>query len=165
MKQIFLIRHAKSSWKNPDLDDFDRPLNKRGKRNAPEMARRLAVQGIVPDRIVSSPAKRARKTAVQLAKGTGYSKERIVYRDDLYHGSIRCYVKTIKRHLQDVDRLFIVGHNCTLTDLACYLSGSYFENIPTAGIVALECVEKKRFRGKEGGCRVLFFDFPRNRFP
>ncbi|MGA9237317.1 MAG: histidine phosphatase family protein, partial [Desulfobacterales bacterium] len=64
MKLIILIRHAKSSWKDPSLGDFDRPLNKRGKRNAPFMGQKLKERKIIPDLLLSSPAKRARKTAI-----------------------------------------------------------------------------------------------------
>ncbi|HID69647.1 MAG TPA: hypothetical protein EYP35_04115 [Desulfobacterales bacterium] len=68
MKHLLICRHAKSSWKDPSLADFDRPLNKRGKRDAPQMGKMLVSHGIFPDLIVSSPAKRAKKTALRLAK-------------------------------------------------------------------------------------------------
>jgi phosphohistidine phosphatase len=163
VKRLFLIRHAKSSWDYPDLDDFDRPLNKRGKRDAPEMAERLNIKGLMPDRIVSSPAKRAKKTAVQMAKGTGYSKGSIVYDRVLYHGTIKSYVDVIEKNFKDVDVLFLVGHNYTLTDLAESLSGIFLENIPTCGIVALEYKTSDCFVSRTGAGKMLFFDFPKNR--
>ena len=72
MKRLVLIRHAKSSWKNPGLRDFDRPLNKRGKADAPEMGRRLAQRSLMPDRLLSSPAKRAIRTAEIIADAIGF---------------------------------------------------------------------------------------------
>ena len=77
MKTIILVRHAKSSWKDPGLDDFDRPLNKRGKRNAPFMGGKLKKRDILPDLVLSSPAKRAKKTAIAVAKALGYPKKEI----------------------------------------------------------------------------------------
>ena len=68
MKKLYLIRHAKSSWKDITLDDFDRPLNKRGKTDAPFMAQKLKDKNIYPDIIISSPAKRAKSTAKAFKK-------------------------------------------------------------------------------------------------
>ncbi len=79
MKTLYLVRHAKSSWSNPALSDFDRGLNKRGKRNAPVMGKRMVVDGVKPDLIVSSPAKRALKTARIIAKEIGYPRKNIVF--------------------------------------------------------------------------------------
>ncbi len=84
MKTLLLIRHAKSSWNDPEMDDFDRPLNKRGKLNAPEMATRLLSRGVVPELIISSPAKRACSTARIMAKEWKYPKEAILLEEELY---------------------------------------------------------------------------------
>jgi len=75
MKTIILVRHAKSSWKDPSLDDFDRPLNKRGKRNAPFMGNKLKERKIMPDLILSSPAKRAKKNSHSCCQGTRLSQK------------------------------------------------------------------------------------------
>ena len=83
MKRLFLVRHAKSSWDDPSLDDMDRPLNNRGKRNAPEMGIRLRKQGIIPDLLISSPAKRAHTTAKSISEEIGYPKKKIVIDDRL----------------------------------------------------------------------------------
>ena len=162
MKRLFLIRHAKSSWDDPDLSDFDRPLNKRGKRNGPEMAKRLADLDVRPDLVVASPAKRAKKTARYMAKGTGYPVEDIRYIDGLYMGSMDYYVKVIEKSFKEADTLFLVGHNYTITDLAEYLSGESFENVPTCGVVALDYSSKGGFSDSPGGGHLLFFDFPKN---
>ncbi|MFB3041695.1 MAG: histidine phosphatase family protein, partial [Candidatus Poribacteria bacterium] len=75
MKTLLILRHAKSSWEHPELTDHDRPLNKRGKRDAPRMGKLLRVQGLVPDLIMSSTAKRARSTAKTVARKSGYKEK------------------------------------------------------------------------------------------
>ncbi|MGB3211554.1 MAG: histidine phosphatase family protein [Desulforhopalus sp.] len=162
MKKLCLIRHAKSSWSNLDLDDFSRPLSKRGKEDCPRMAARLAMTGIRPDLIVSSPAKRAKKTALCMAKSAGYSKDAISYEDDLYLGSLAYHLQLIDNLLKKVDVLFLVGHNNTLTELAEYLTGSTFGNVPTCGIVVVEYPEQNGFTSEPGVGRTVFFDFPKN---
>ncbi len=165
MKRLFLIRHAKSSWDKPELSDFDRPLNKRGKRNGPEMASRLEKLGVVPDLIISSPAKRARKTAAYMAKGTGYSKKAIHYIESLYMGSMDSYIRVLQEAFKEADTVFLVGHNYTITDLAEFLSGGSFANVPTCGVVALEYGKAGGFSAAAGAGKLLFFDFPKNTSP
>jgi len=162
VKRLYLIRHAKSSWSNPELDDFSRPLNKRGKKDCPEMATRLAKAAIRPDLIVASPAKRARKTAVCIAKGTGYNKKNIDYYEDLYFGTFSHHLQLIEELLGKVNVLFLVGHNYTMTELGEHLTGSYLGNVPTCGIVGVEYPEPDGFTSGAGAGRLLFFDFPKN---
>lgn len=161
-QRLYLIRHAKSSWEDPRLDDFDRPLSKRGKKNGPEMARRLSAKGICPDLIVSSPARRARKTAAFMAEGTGYKKKKILYDKGLYFGALPYHLQLIASLFKDAGVLFLVGHNYTITELAEYLTGSSFGNVPTCGIVAVEYSTNFGFTSEAGGGRLLFFDFPKN---
>lgn len=165
MKRLFLIRHAKSSWGEPELSDFDRPLNKRGKRNGPEMAARLKTLEVVPDLIIASPAKRARKTAVYMAKGTGYSKNAIRYNTNLYMGSMDSYLRALEEAFTEAGTVFLVGHNYTITELAEFLSGEAFANIPTCGVVALEYGNAGGFSSAAGAGKLLFFDFPKNTSP
>ena len=84
MKKLYLARHAKSSWKNPDLDDYDRPLNKRGIRDAPFIGKKLKEKNILPDLIISSPAIRAITTAKELAAQMGYPEENIILDENIY---------------------------------------------------------------------------------
>ncbi len=165
MKQLYLIRHAKSSWSQPDLTDFDRPLNKRGKQNAPFMAGRLSARGIFPQRIVSSPAKRAKKTAIQIAEGTGFKKEDITYDKGLYLAELSHFINIIQYHLRDVDILFAVGHNSTITELAEYLTGDRFFNVPTCGVVGIEYRGKGGFKKAPGSGSLLIFDYPKKIVP
>ncbi len=162
MKQLFLIRHAKSSWAVHGLDDFDRPLSKRGKADGLDMANRLAEAGVQPDLIVASPAKRAKKTARMMAKATGYKKKKINYYDQLYLGTLPFHLQLIEQLFRKVDSLFLVGHNDTLTELAEYLTGRRFGNVPTCGIVAVEYPQPGGFSCDAGAGKLLFFDFPKN---
>lgn len=162
MKQVYLIRHAKSSWANPALDDFDRPLNGRGKKNAPEMAGRLGSRGLRPDVIISSPAKRARRTAACMAKGTGYRKSDIIFDENLYIGSLSYHLEVIEKFFRKYDTLFVVGHNHTFTELADYLTGKEFGNVPTCGVVGISYCNKQRDVTIPGAGELLFFDYPKN---
>lgn len=151
MKHLLICRHAKSSWKNPRLADFDRPLNKRGKRNAPRMGKMLVSHGIHPDLIVSSPAKRAKKTALQLAKKLNYPKKRIVYRDRIYSATPDELIDCIHTFDDHSNQAIVIGHNSGFTTLANILGNLHIDNVPTCGIVALKFevdswkdVEKKK---------------------
>jgi phosphohistidine phosphatase len=162
MKTLYIVRHAKSSWDYPELDDMDRPLNNRGKRNAPEMGKRLAKQHIKPGLLVTSPAKRARATAKNIAKEIGISPGEIVRNDLLYHGSISSILEVISTTDDHLDDMMIVGHNPGFTELANYLTGSDIYNIPTCGVVAIEFdVESWNEIGEKTG-KLLFFDYPKN---
>jgi len=163
VKQLYLIRHAKSSWSHPDLADFDRPLNKRGRNNAPLMAGRISARGIKPQRIISSPAKRAKKTAQFMAKGTGFKKGNIIYEQGLYFSECNEVVDIIEKYIRDVEILFVVGHNSTITDLAGNFTGSHFVNVPTCGVVGIEYRGENKFKKNilvSGS--LLFFDYPKN---
>lgn len=162
MKRLFLIRHAKSSWDSPSHDDFKRPLNNRGKKNGPEMAQRLAHLSVVPDLILASPAKRAKKTATYMAKGTGYPAESISYHEGLYLGSMTYHLDLLEKGFKKVDTVFLVGHNYTITELAEYLTDTRISNVPTCGVVAIEYTDKKGFSRDSGRGKLLFFDFPKN---
>jgi len=110
MKTVFLLRHAKSSWDHPATDDRDRPLNKRGKRQAPEMGRLIRAENLTPDLILSSPATRACKTAEAVAQYSGYDGE-IDGIDDFYPGKPADYLRVLRKLPDGVMRVMVVGHN------------------------------------------------------
>lgn len=161
MKRLILCRHAKSSWKDLSLDDIDRPLNKRGKRDAPEMGGRMARLGIQPDAIISSPAKRARKTARQLAEALGFKKNNVIIVDRIYDAGVDELLDII-HGFDDADGLVImVGHNPETTIVANLLGGLAIDNIPTCGVVALDfAVDSWRDVANAGGS-MAFFDYPK----
>ncbi|MGL1930143.1 MAG: histidine phosphatase family protein [Desulfotalea sp.] len=159
MKYLYLIRHAKSSWQDTSLKDYDRPLKNRGKNDVAIMAERLRVEGIKFDLMVSSPAKRARSTARKIAKGTGYRKKDIVYTKDLYLSSVSKYRDAINDYFRQADVLAIVGHNEVITECAELLTRENIGNIPTCGIVVIEY--SGDFTSKSRG-KLKSFDFPKN---
>ncbi len=161
MKKLFIVRHAKSSWDNPKLDDYDRPLNKRGKRNAPEMGKRLAQKNIKPDLIISSPAKRAASTAKRIAREISYPVDKIIKNDRIYHGSNSEVIDVIRNVKDSVNTLMIFGHNPGFTDLANYLSGSNIYNIPTCGVVEIDFnINTWKDIDRNGG-DLIEFDYPK----
>ena len=160
MKTIYLVRHAKSSWDNPRLSDFERPLNKRGKRDAPFMGKQLNEMEINPDLIISSPAKRTKKTAMNIAEKIRYPKKRIVYKDEIYEASEKTLLDVIKKLDNKLDSVMIFAHNPGLTQLNNFISKKYIDNIPTCGVVALECDREWSEVGKNS-CKHLFFEYPK----
>lgn len=161
MKKLFIVRHAKSSWDFPDLDDYDRPLNRRGKRNAPEMGQRLAARDVLPDTLISSPAKRAAATARRIAEQISFPVNMIKHEPLFYHGSINSMVGVIKSVIDEVETLMIFGHNPGLTDLTNQLSGSDIYNIPTCGIAEIDFdISSWSFLENQKG-NLVSFDFPK----
>jgi phosphohistidine phosphatase len=161
MKTLYLVRHAKSSWEDTALSDFDRPLNVRGKKDAPSMGYVLHQQGILPDLLLSSPAKRAYSTAKKIAKAIGYTKKDIQTDKNIYHAEPDQLLMTIQALPPAVDSVMLVGHNPGLTDLSNLLCRKHIDNIPTCGVVCIEFdVEKWNQVMSESG-RFMFFDYPK----
>ena len=141
MKSLTIVRHAKSSWKERGLSDRERPLNKRGKRDAPVMGERVAKAGIRPSQIISSPAVRAWTTAKEFAKKLGYPVEFLQREDGLYLASLDNLLDVVATQDIGFNHLMLFGHNPGLTDFANYLVPSLTNNLPTAGVVSvnLDC--------------------------
>ena len=161
-KTLILIRHAKSDWGDPSLSDFDRPLNGRGKEDAPVMAHRLLDNKIKIDAFISSPARRARKTAAIFAKAYKTKKDNIITRDELYGAYENVFFDVIADASNKFDSIAIFSHNPGLTDFANLLTATRIDNIPTCGIFAVkaDCDKWKDF--KEAKKEFLFFDYPKN---
>ncbi|MET0392307.1 MAG: histidine phosphatase family protein [Chitinophagaceae bacterium] len=162
MKTLLLIRHAKSDWDDPSLRDFDRPLNERGKQDAPRMARRLLDKKIAVDAFISSPAKRARKTAEFFAKAFGREKEDILFFESLYLAPAPVFFEVINGISDDYDCIAVFSHNDGITDFANMLTDARIDNIPTCGIFAIKSDTKtwKDFDGS--GNHFYFFDYPKS---
>ena len=133
MKTLFLIRHAKSSWGDTALPDKDRPLNDRGKRDAPKMGKRLAERDVNPDLILSSPAMRALTTAQIIAKKLDYKLKNIVVDDRLYASGAHDLLDVIHELGDKLERVMFFGHNPELTELAHRLS-SEISRMPTCAV-------------------------------
>ena len=137
MKQLLLIRHAKSSWDEVGLDDQDRPLNNRGKKEASALGRMLKKKGLLPQLVISSPAKRAYKTAKRVVRELNYPKENIEINKKLYQGNVSEIVKIICAIDTKIDKVYIIGHFPSLVELGNYLAGSDIENLPTCGFILI----------------------------
>lgn len=139
MKNLLLIRHAKSSWDHPGLSDHDRPLNARGERDAPQMAAALSGRGIAPDAIVSSTAVRAATTARVIAGGFGFSEDRIQYTGDLFHASPQTILQVVQQLDESTGTALLFGHNPGMHDAADMFSGDQgVDMFPTLGVARFE---------------------------
>lgn len=122
MPRLLLLRHAKSSWGDASLDDFDRPLNSRGRAAAPQIGRYMARNNLVPDRILCSSSRRTRETLADLLPE--FRGEQCVrFLDDLYHESEYDYVGLIRNHGGSAEILLVIGHNPATHDTALSLIG------------------------------------------
>ena len=137
MKHLTIIRHAKSSWKDESLPDVLRPLNKRGKRDAPMMGERLARRGLEAGVLISSPAPRALATAEVIAGAIGYPPEEIRVDDELYGANLFALLDIVQGLDGGVDSVILLGHNPGLAELVDYFSPRLIGNLPTCGIVEL----------------------------
>ncbi len=163
MKKIYILRHAKSSWKDSSLTDFDRPLNERGKRNAPMMGIKMAELNIVPDLVLASAATRAYATASIVAEKLDYPKDRIERRRDLYLASSHAILKIINSADNKHESLMIVGHNPGLTELANDLGAFQVSNMPTCALVALEFAVDDWQAVHWGIGKNILFEYPKKK--
>jgi phosphohistidine phosphatase len=155
-----LISRDKIILERPEYSGFDRPLNNRGKRDAPFMGEVLKDKKIKIGLMISSPAKRTKKTAIEIAAKIGYLEKNILYNEELYEASSNTLIKTIKKIDEKYDSVMMFGHNPGLTLLNNHISNNYIDNIPTCGIVALE-LDKKWNEIDKNTCKFLFFEYPK----
>jgi phosphohistidine phosphatase len=159
MKRLYMIRHAKSSWNNMSLDDFARPLNKRGKNNAPMMGRRLREKGVIPDLIISSSAKRAKKTAKLIARELA-SEIKMEFDDNLYDvlpSELHSKIRSIKNRYNTV---FLIGHNPELNMLAQDLV-DFDDNIVTCGMLEIEFDCERWIEVDKSNASLISYDYPK----
>lgn len=135
VKRLLLMRHAKSSWKDSDVPDHERPLKKRGQRDAEKMGKMLKSKKLVPDLIISSTATRAEKTAEIVAKASKYEAE-IVYSDSLYMAEPADIMKVVKDHAKKQKTVLVIGHNPGLEAFLQIMTGKV-ESLPTGSIAYL----------------------------
>ena len=162
MKELILIRHAKSDWDNPSLSDFERPLNKRGRADAPLMAHRLLDKKIKIDVFISSPAKRAKKTASIFAKEYKMDKKDILFFEGLYGAEANIFFEVIGNTDEKFDKIAIFSHNPGITDFANLLCDVSIDNIPTCGVFAVKIDTKSWADFKEAKKDFWFFDYPKH---
>ncbi len=162
MKQLIMVRHAKSDWGDFNLKDFDRPLNARGHKNAPEMAKRLVDKKLAPHLIVSSPALRALTTAKYFAAAWQIKPELIKTELSIYEAPIKNLLKVVSDLDNQHDKVALFGHNPGLTDLLHYLTGEYIGNMPTCSVAVIEFPfdDWKMISGSTGN--LVLFDYPKS---
>ncbi len=164
MKTLFILRHAKSSWKDLSLSDHDRPLNKRGIHNAPFIASVLLKTGYPIEKIMSSSAKRAYETANYFAEALQIEPEDVVLNKKLYEASAMKIGSAILNLPAEINSALIVGHNPGLEEFLREYTSWDEEYLPTCGLVGL------RFEGEwskifEKNAVSFFYEYPRKYFP
>ncbi len=162
MKSLFLIRHAKSSWTDITKPDFERPLNDRGKRDAPVMATRLSKRGKFVNVFLSSPANRAKETCKYFCNEYGVSENRIVYNERLYHASVQTFYEVVRGLDDEIRNIAIFSHNPGITDFVNTLCKNVkVDNIPTCGMFGVELNVRNWREFRESENKFLFFDHPK----
>jgi phosphohistidine phosphatase len=163
MRLLILARHAKSSWDYPELEDFERPLNPRGRRDAPEMANRLERLNVKPDFILSSPAIRAVMTARIYAATLRFPLTKIFYSESVYSDGYRELFKSIRDFPSTYRQIMLVGHNPVVTELANHLMNKEIDNIPTAGVAGISFDDKSWNEIRSHSGNIKFFEFPKKK--
>lgn len=164
-RTLVLIRHAKSDWSTPGQTDYERSLNERGKRDAPVMGQRLRQKNIIPDLILSSPAKRAASTAKLVAPEVGYEEGKIQWIEKLYHCPSFMFEDVLigAAIADDVKTVFVFAHNPGITDFANDTTPHLnIANIPTCGMVAMTFTAEHWNDFPLAKHSLLFFDYPKN---
>jgi phosphohistidine phosphatase len=161
MKTLYLVRHAKSSWRHEDLGDSDRPLKPQGVHDAYEIAGHLAHKKIKPDFMVCSPANRAIHTGIIFAGLLGYPYNEIRIDKTLYNASKDILIDVIKKIDKEFSDVILFGHNPGLTELVCEYTKDANINIPTSGVACIQFDIEQWNEISEQVCKLTFIDFPK----
>jgi phosphohistidine phosphatase len=166
-RELLILRHGKSDWGDDAVDDFDRPLSRRGRKAVKRMALRLREQNLLPRHILSSPAERARQTTVRLCRHADIPESRIVWDQAIYAADLGALLDTLARAPGGHGRVMIVGHNPGLEELVAYLTGEPIEAppgspaVPTAALVRMTMPDHWN-RLESGGAQLVSIDRPRD---
>ena len=161
MKSVILIRHAKSSWDNISLKDFDRPLNERGEKDAAKMAKRLLKKDVKIDAFLTSPAKRAYTTCKYFADEYDVKEKKIIQIQNLYEPSVEAFYEAIQNADDDFKTIAIFSHNPGITAFVNQLSRVRIDDMPTCAAFALHADIKQWKDFQEGEKIFWFFDYPK----
>lgn len=162
MKTLYLLRHAKSSWRDPELKDFERPLSERGLRDVPVMAARFQERASSLGYIISSPAIRAKTTAKLLAEVINYPVSNIISNPELYFAGTGMLLKAASQLDENCEAAMLVGHNPALTEFVNAMANANIDNIPTCGLVGLKLPQEHWSDIEMGSAELIFFDYPKN---
>ncbi len=161
VKDVCFVRHAKSSWDHSGMDDFDRPLDSRGIKDAPKMASKMRDLGLIPDLIITSGAIRARSTAEFFRKEFKLEKDKFLIRNELYEATPQQVYDVLRSAPDTASFVFVFGHNPTFTWVANNLSGVNIDNVPTCGVVHAQAIitSWKKFKPEYAG--FVGFHYPK----
>lgn len=162
MKRVALIRHAKSSWDHPLLTDFDRPLNGRGQKDAPQMALVLEKYAVSGGKWISSPAKRALTTAHLMCKALGKPIEQVYADNRLYHAWTDTLLTLIHEQESGLETLLLFAHNPGLTEMANRIAPVRLDNLPTCGIFIVQFATRDWSTIQYGTGEFIALDYPKN---
>jgi len=161
MKSLLIVRHAKSSWDSSSQKDFDRPLNERGHRDAPAMAKRLLNNKIAIDAFISSPAKRAFTTCKYFAETYGIKEKKIIVIPRLYEASVADFYNAVAGADDSFECIALFSHNPGVTAFANLLTATQIDNMPTCGVFAVKA-ETNKWKDFEASEKTFwFFDYPK----
>lgn len=164
MKVILLLRHAKSSWSDPSLNDFDRPLANRGLKDAPRMGKFLKKINYCPQYVVSSTAMRARQTTQRCLKAMNADERIVQWENSLYFEGLNKYFEAINQAPETAETIMLVGHNPLIEAAASFLSGGKEHpmfKVPTAGLVCLESYADRWSDLTPGTCHIKWMMIPK----
>ncbi len=161
MKTLLLIRHAKSSWDDPTQNDFDRPLNTRGLKDAPMMAKRLVEKKVKIDAFISSPASRAKKTCALFMATFGADNNSMILQSQLYLATPPVFFEAISKLDSSIEHAAIFSHNNGITDFVNQLSHIKVDNMPTCSVYAIKLDVKSWADFKKAQKEFWFFDYPK----
>jgi phosphohistidine phosphatase len=161
MRLLTIVRHAKSSWDDTDLSDFERPLNDRGRRDAPRMALWTRQAVGVPDCIVSSPALRAITTARTFADALGIDVNHLLIQNRIYEASLNTLLRLLRGFDDEYGHVMLFGHNPGLSELTHALARCPFDDLPTCAVVHIELGIKYWADVAEHNGQLLRYQFPK----
>ncbi|MBT3667709.1 MAG: histidine phosphatase family protein [Opitutae bacterium] len=162
MKTIFLVRHAKSSWNNKFLKDQERPLNKRGLKDAEIMGERLKQNFRCPEKIICSSAQRAKETT-EIIKQIWFPKKSIEFTNMLYEQPASNILSVIQNSHSELNSIALFFHNPAITYLGNLLTSLSIPNVPTCGVLTLSCKVNDWKSIEIGTCEMLDFNFPKRK--
>ncbi|BAU57356.1 phosphohistidine phosphatase SixA [Halorhodospira halochloris] len=163
MKELLIIRHAKSSWYNPHLNDKERPLAPRGEKAAPMMAQRLVQRGAIPQLIVTSEAVRAQQTARLMAAAMGLDDQLIVLDKRLYNAGPAEWLEIIRDQPDTYQRIALIGHNPAIEETARSLFSLQVAKVPTAAVITVRFGCDRWVQVDPKWSEVVGFDYPKRR--
>ena len=161
MKRLLLVRHAKSNWENPEWTDFERPLNKRGLRDAPFMADIVKQKLEAMDYVYASPAMRALTTAKAFCTALNYPEDKIHIDQSIYEKGPRYIISLVKNADDKIDTLAVFGHNPDMTSLFSYFTGDYCDNMPTCGCLCIDFDIDSWQQVEDQNGKIVFFEYPK----